>query len=191
MGRPYRGICGIVDDGQRPARPPGGGAAPAPSPPAPAGGDGLSHLAFLYRDTGEYLGHVLAFIADGLACSEPVFAALPGHLGSQVRAAAGAAGWRLAVADMNELGRNPARITHTAGGGTAHIWTSGREVICQGARRRVDHRPDGRAEAAATGFGRAGAVGGERHLRPGRDQERPGRHHHPAAFPPAGAGSGA
>jgi len=81
------------------------------APPALAGGDGLSHLAFLYRDTGEYLEHVLAFIGDGLACSEPVLVALPGHLGSQVREAAGAAGWQLAVDDMNELGRNPARIT--------------------------------------------------------------------------------
>jgi len=34
-------------------------------------------VAFPYRDTGEYLAHVLAFIGDGLACSEPVFVALP------------------------------------------------------------------------------------------------------------------
>ena len=115
MGTPYRGICGIVDDGRRPPRSPGAQAGPAAAPPAPPGGDGLSHLAFLYRDAGEYLEHVLAFIGDGLACSEPVFVALPGHLGSQVRAAAGAAGWRLAVADMNELGRNPARITLALG----------------------------------------------------------------------------
>jgi anti-sigma regulatory factor (Ser/Thr protein kinase) len=112
MGTPYRGICRIVDNGRGPPRPP---RAEAGTPPAPPGGDGLSHLAFPYRDTGEYLEHVLAFIGDGLACSEPVFVALPGHLGSQVRAAAGAAGWRLAVADMDELGRNPARITLALG----------------------------------------------------------------------------
>ena len=111
MGTPYRGICGSVDHGDRPPRPPGAEA----TPPAPAGGDGLSHLAFLYRDANEYLEHVLAFIADGLACSEPVFVALPGRLGSRVIAAAGAAGWRLAVADMDELGRNPARITLALG----------------------------------------------------------------------------
>ena len=93
----------------------GAQAGPAAAPRAPAGGDALSHLAFLYRQTGEYLERVLAFIADGLACSEPVFVALPGHCASQVRAAAGAAGWRLAVADMNELGRNPARITLALG----------------------------------------------------------------------------
>jgi anti-sigma regulatory factor (Ser/Thr protein kinase) len=115
MGTPYRGICGIVDVGRRPPRPPGARAGPEAVPRAPAGGDDLTHLAFLYRDTGEYLEHVLAFIADGVACSEPVFAALPGHLGSQVLAEAGAAGWQLAVADMNELGRNPARITLALG----------------------------------------------------------------------------
>ncbi len=104
-----------MDDGRGPPRSPGAEAGPAAAPPAPPGGDGLSHVAFPYRDTGEYLAHVLAFIGDGLACSEPVFVALPGHLGSQVRAAAGAAGWRLAVADMNELGRNPARITLALG----------------------------------------------------------------------------
>jgi hypothetical protein len=54
---------------------------------------------------------VLAFIAGGLACSEPVFAALPGGLAGRVRSGLGAAGWQLAVADMNRLGRNPARIT--------------------------------------------------------------------------------
>jgi anti-sigma regulatory factor (Ser/Thr protein kinase) len=112
MSTSYRGICRIVDDSRGPPRLPGTEAGP---PPAPPGGDDLSHLAFPYRDTGEYLEHVLAFIGDGLACSEPVFVALPGHLGSQVRAAAGAAGWRLAVADMNELGRNPARITLALG----------------------------------------------------------------------------
>ena len=115
MSTPYRGICAIVDDGHRPARPPGAETAPAAAPPAPADGDGVSHLVLLYRDAGEYLEHVLAFIGDGLACSEPVFVALPGHPASQVRAAAGAAGWRLDVADMNELGRNPARITLALG----------------------------------------------------------------------------
>ena len=104
-----------MDDGRRQPRSPGAQAGPAAAPRAPAGRDGLSHVAFLYHETGEYLKHVLAFIADGLAGSEPVFVALPGHLGSQVRAAADAAGWRLAVADMNELGRNPARITLALG----------------------------------------------------------------------------
>jgi anti-sigma regulatory factor (Ser/Thr protein kinase) len=100
MGTPQRGICRTMDDG-----------ATAHPAPGPAAGDGLSHLAFLYRGAGECLEQVLAFVAGGLARSEPVFAALPGDLASRVRAGLGAAGRRLAVADMNELGRNPARIT--------------------------------------------------------------------------------
>jgi anti-sigma regulatory factor (Ser/Thr protein kinase) len=111
MGTPYRGICGTVDDGDRPPRPPGPGAAPAAARPAPAGGGGPRHLAFLYRGADEYLEHILDFITGGLARSEPVFVALPGQLGSRVLAAAGAAGRPLAAADMGELGRNPARIT--------------------------------------------------------------------------------
>jgi hypothetical protein len=101
-----------VDDGDWPLQAPWPGAAR----PVTAGGDGLSHLAFLYRGASEYLEHLLAFIREGLACSEPVFVALPGDLASRVRAAAGAADWQqLAVADMNELGRNPARITVALG----------------------------------------------------------------------------
>ncbi len=107
---------------------------------APAGGNGLSHLTFLYRETDEYLERVLAFIADGLARSEPVFVALPGRPGSRVQAAADAAGWRLAVADMNELGRNPARITLALGS------FAGRHV---GQRIRIVAEPlwPGRTEA--------------------------------------------
>jgi anti-sigma regulatory factor (Ser/Thr protein kinase) len=100
MGAPQRGISGTVDDGGTPHQAPG-----------PAAGDGLSHLAFLYRGADEYLEQLLAFVASGLAGAEPVFAALPGDLAWRVRAGLGAAGRQLAVADMNELGRNPARIT--------------------------------------------------------------------------------
>jgi anti-sigma regulatory factor (Ser/Thr protein kinase) len=104
MGTPQRGISGTVDDGGTPHQAPGPTA-------ARAGRDGLSHLAFLYRGADEYLEQVLAFVTGGLARSEPVFAALPGDLAWRVRAGLGAAGRPLAVADMNELGRNPARIT--------------------------------------------------------------------------------
>src|SRR6266516_6341260 len=292
-------------------------------------------FAFLYRDASEYLEHVLAFIREGLARAEPVFAVLPGDLGWRLRADLGAADGQLAVADVNELGRNPARITLALGtfadehagqqvrivteplwpartdaetaevmnhealvqlaaaavngqilcaydasqlspariGGACHahpeVLERGRrrpssgygagtgppreaelppppasaEFIAYdsqlrpvralarsygavhgplrrpgpggqrnrrqhpgphrrgrhgadldirargrlpGTRRRTDHRPDGRAEAATAGCARAGAVGGEPSLRPGRDEERPGRHHDPAAHPPAG-----
>ena len=96
-----------MDDGETPHRAPGASA----GRPGPAGRDGLSHLAFLYRGAGEYLERVLAFVAGGLARSEPVFAALPAGLAWQVRADLKAADWQLAVADMSQLGRNPARIT--------------------------------------------------------------------------------
>ena len=79
--------------------------------PVHAGGPGLAHLAFLYRGANEYLELMLAFIRDGMDRAEPVFAALPGDLGWRVRADLGAAGRQLAVADISELGRNPARIT--------------------------------------------------------------------------------
>jgi anti-sigma regulatory factor (Ser/Thr protein kinase) len=54
---------------------------------------------------------MLAFVREGMASSEPAFVALPDGLGWRLRAAAGAAGRQLTVADMNQLGRNPARIT--------------------------------------------------------------------------------
>jgi anti-sigma regulatory factor (Ser/Thr protein kinase) len=77
----------------------------------PAGRGSLRHLAFLYHGADDCLEHVLAFVREGLASSEPVFVALPAGLGWRVQAASGPAGQRLTVADMNELGRNPARIT--------------------------------------------------------------------------------
>ena len=60
---------------------------------------------------------MLAFIRAGLAGSEPVFVALPGELAWRARAALGAVppagSWPLP--DMDELGRNPARITLALG----------------------------------------------------------------------------
>ena len=80
-----------------------------------AGGDGVSHCAFLYRDVDECLEHMLAFVQEGLARREPVFVALPGSHARRLQAAAAAADRQLAVADMNQLGRNPARITLVLG----------------------------------------------------------------------------
>lgn len=78
-------------------------------------GDSVSHYAFLYRDANEYEEHTLAFVQEGLARREPVFVALPGGHPRRMPAAAETAGRQLAVADMNELGRNPARITLALG----------------------------------------------------------------------------
>src|SRR5262249_21696801 len=103
-----------VGDGERPlpAPPPGAGRA---TWPARAGGTGLAHLAFLSRGANEYLELMLAFIREGLDRAEPVFAALPGHLGWRVQADLGAAGRQLAVADISRLGRNPAPLTLALG----------------------------------------------------------------------------
>src|SRR5262249_56940092 len=97
----WRGICGIVEDGNRPPRAPGAGATPAVTRAFPAGGGGLSHLAFLYHGADDYLEHVLAFVRAGLARAEPVFVALPGGLGWRVQAASGPAGPWLARAPLH------------------------------------------------------------------------------------------
>ena len=89
----WRGISGSVDDGEGP----------------------LSHLAFLYRDPDEYLACVLPFIQEGLASAEPVFVAVPGDLVRLMPAGLWAADGQVTVADMRELGRNPARITLALG----------------------------------------------------------------------------
>src|SRR6266851_7692792 len=80
---------------------------PGDSPAA----DGLSHLAFFYRDQAEYLGQVLPFIEEGLAGAEPVLVAVPGWNARSMRHALNGQRGALAVLDMAELGRNPARIT--------------------------------------------------------------------------------
>jgi len=76
-----------------------------------ARGAGLSHYALLYHDADEYLERVLAFAGEGLARREPVFVALPSGQARRMRGAAVAAGRQLSVADMDDLGRNPARVT--------------------------------------------------------------------------------
>jgi hypothetical protein len=140
----WRGTCGIVEDGSRPPRAPGAGATPTATRTFPPGGVGLVHLAFLYHGADDYLEHVLAFVRAGLAGSEPVFVALPDGLGWQVKAAAEFIAYRThlspvrALADrcaqaaglsadrradlvlaVSELAANT--LTHTPGGGTAHI----------------------------------------------------------------------
>jgi anti-sigma regulatory factor (Ser/Thr protein kinase) len=68
---------------------------------------GFRHAAWLYRSPDEYLGGIREFVQAALAGSEPVFVVLPG---SQVPD-----GWLpsrpgVTVADMRELGGNPARL---------------------------------------------------------------------------------
>lgn len=73
-----------------------------------AAADGrFRHAAWFYRARDEYLGGIRDFVQAGLACSEPVFVLIPG---SQVPDGwlPGAPG--VTVADMRELGGNPARL---------------------------------------------------------------------------------
>lgn len=74
-------------------------------------GDDLSHVAFPYRDTAEYLDHVLPFVQGGLACSEPVLVAVPAEQAGRIRAALPAGDGQAAFPDMDQIGRNPARVT--------------------------------------------------------------------------------
>jgi anti-sigma regulatory factor (Ser/Thr protein kinase) len=71
--------------------------------------DGLSHLAFFYRNERDYLTQLGAFADAGLASGEPVFIAVPGPRGGLLREHLTESG-NLSFADMVQLGRNPARI---------------------------------------------------------------------------------
>lgn len=87
------------------------------------------HCALLYRDVGELLRGVHAFLdADGGA-AEPAFVIVPGERIGPLRSALGSGLHRdITFADMRELGRNPARIVPAIlGFAEAH---HGRPVRC-------------------------------------------------------------
>jgi anti-sigma regulatory factor (Ser/Thr protein kinase) len=71
--------------------------------------DGLSHLAFFYRNERDYVTQLGAFADAGLASGEPVFIAVPGPKGGLLRENLTESG-NVSFADMVQLGRNPARI---------------------------------------------------------------------------------
>ncbi len=77
--------------------------------PTPAD-TGFLHLALLYRSSQEYLATLVTFVQAGLAQAEPVLVAVPGAAGDLLRDQLGPAEGQLAFADMETLGRNPARI---------------------------------------------------------------------------------
>jgi anti-sigma regulatory factor (Ser/Thr protein kinase) len=70
-------------------------------------GGGFRHAAWLYRARAEYLGGVREFVQAGLACGEPVFVVVPG---SQLPGGWLPRGPSVTIADMRELGGNPARL---------------------------------------------------------------------------------
>jgi anti-sigma regulatory factor (Ser/Thr protein kinase) len=71
---------------------------------------GLRHLAFFYRDQGEYRARILEFARAGLAQGEPSFLALPGEQARLLADALGVTAGDLQCADMSDMGGNPARI---------------------------------------------------------------------------------
>jgi anti-sigma regulatory factor (Ser/Thr protein kinase) len=68
---------------------------------------GFRHAAWLYHARSEYLDGIRKFVASGLARGEPVFVAVPG---SQLPGDWLPGDPSLTVADMRELGGNPARL---------------------------------------------------------------------------------
>lgn len=70
-------------------------------------GGGFRHAAWLYHARAEYLGGIREFVQAGLACNEPVFVVVPG---SQLPGDWLPRGPSVTVADMRELGGNPARL---------------------------------------------------------------------------------
>ena len=89
---------------------------------------GLRHLALLYRGTADYLTAVQGWIQGARARAEPVLVAVPRAVSAQVRdsLAGGVAG--VQFADMDELGRNPARIVTAFLAFAAEH--AGRQVCC-------------------------------------------------------------
>jgi anti-sigma regulatory factor (Ser/Thr protein kinase) len=69
--------------------------------------DGLRHLVLFYRDAAEYRACLNAFVDAAAAAGDPVLIAVPGSV-VPLPALPGHAA--IDVADMAELGRNPARI---------------------------------------------------------------------------------
>lgn len=71
---------------------------------------GLEHSALFYRGDEEFLDAVVPFVLDGVRNSEPVFVAVPAHNLRLLRDALGEAAGSVALADMTEVGANPARV---------------------------------------------------------------------------------
>ncbi len=74
---------------------------------------GLCHDAFLYRAVDEYVGAVLTFLRGDGSGQPPALVAVPGRHLSLLRALLDDGLQPVTFADMDELGRNPARLTAT------------------------------------------------------------------------------
>lgn len=73
--------------------------------------DGFRHEALLYAGEAEFVERVSRFVRSSLEQGEPIMVAISSRKIRALRAALGTDGReRVLFADMNELGRNPARI---------------------------------------------------------------------------------
>jgi anti-sigma regulatory factor (Ser/Thr protein kinase) len=68
------------------------------------------HLALFYHSSGEYLSALCGFIRASRALGEAVLVAVPERKARWLRRALGDESAEVAIVDMAELGRNPARI---------------------------------------------------------------------------------
>ncbi|WP_375487944.1 anti-sigma factor RsbA family regulatory protein [uncultured Mycobacterium sp.] len=84
----------------------------------PAHDAGFVHSALLYRSEQEYIDLVVASISEALNNYEPVWAAVPGDKLASLCDALGplADETDVTLADVTEVGRNPARLLGVAGG---------------------------------------------------------------------------
>jgi anti-sigma regulatory factor (Ser/Thr protein kinase) len=74
--------------------------------PTPA----FRHVGFFYESEADYAATVAGFLRDGLAAGDPAFAAIPAAKIALVTGALGTDAAHVEVADMTEMGRNPAWI---------------------------------------------------------------------------------
>ena len=74
---------------------------------------GLIHDAFLYRAVDEYVGAIMTFLRGDAAGRPPALVAVPGRHLSLLGALLDDGLQPVTFADMDELGRNPARLTAT------------------------------------------------------------------------------
>src|SRR5262249_9150086 len=70
----------------------------------------VADRALLYTDGSEFLAGTVPFVHEGLERDEAILVALPAHNLDLLRGALGSDAGRVLFADMEELGRNPARI---------------------------------------------------------------------------------
>jgi anti-sigma regulatory factor (Ser/Thr protein kinase) len=73
-------------------------------------GDGFGHLALFYRGRGEYLSALRGFLRASRVRGEAVLVAVPQRRAQLVRRELDGDLAQVALVDMAELGRNPARI---------------------------------------------------------------------------------